>query len=840
MKETAMTTTKSGPAALLLSLSLLAMPAFLSAGEHLVKDALSVPLPRSYQRAVLALDPIEMALASGTWKAPKAGDAVAFPGAAAAAWEKVAAGADGWFSGPAFRDGYVYVLYKSDKAAPAILNGLGNVHAFVNGEPRMGGKYAVKETYESWEPRFDYGQVPILLKKGDNHLLFRCTRGRLKVVLSEPSGPVLFNEKDVTLPDAIAGEPCELWGAIVVMNATGRAVRDLVISATGEGLEETATPVGVLQPFSVRKAAFLLRGPRFVEPSKNPVRLTLKAKTLKGEAAFAAAMVTLECKSLWQNHKRTFRSAVDGSIQYYAVNPAQNRDPDFKPALVLSVHGASVEATNQAGSYESKTWAHIVAPTNRRPYGFDWEDWGRLDALEAMADFVRRYPVDPDRVYLTGHSMGGHGAWILGTQFPGLFAAVGPSAGWISFRTYASRQKEEGPAEVEKMTSRALLQGDTLALTRNLTNRGVYILHGDKDDSVPVDQARQMAKALGEFHKDFIYHEEKDAGHWWDKSDEPGVDCVDWPPLFDFFARHALPRNKAVREVEFASTNPGLSAECHWARIEAQVEPLKISAVRLRFDPGVKRFSGTTENVARLVLDTSLLEQGAAVTLDIDGQKWTANSRPGGLWLYKKDSAWTSGEAASPLLKGPRRNGPFKDVFRNRMVFVYGTQGTAEENAWAFGKARFDAEIFQYQGNGAVEVVSDSDFRATAEPDRNVILYGNATTNRAWKALLGAGPVQCERGRITVGTKQLAGRNLACLFLRPRPDSDVACVGAVSGTGIQGMRLTNTRPYLAAGYALPDLVVFDSDVGKGSGRGVKLAGFFGVDWSFDSGDFVWN
>jgi hypothetical protein len=113
----------------------------------------------------------------------------------------------------------------------------------------------------------------------------------------------------------------------------------------------------------------------------------------------------LEWKSPRQNHKRTFRSEIDGSVQYYAVNPAQNPDPEFKPAFVLTVHRASLEAVNQAGSYQNKTWTNIVAPTNKRPYGFDWEDWGRLDPLEAMEDFTRRYPSDPERVYLTGHSI---------------------------------------------------------------------------------------------------------------------------------------------------------------------------------------------------------------------------------------------------------------------------------------------------------------------------------------------------------------------------------------------------------------------------------------------------
>jgi dienelactone hydrolase len=113
--------------------------------------------------------------------------------------------------------------------------------------------------------------------------------------------------------------------------------------------------------------------------------------------------------------------------------------------------------------------------------------------------------------------------------------------------------------------ARPLLQGDTLALVRNTINYGVSILHGEKDESVPVAQSRQMAKTLSEFHKDFVYHEEKDASHWWDKSDEPGVDCVDWAPMFDFFARHALPRTEVVRDVEFVTPNPGISARCRWA-----------------------------------------------------------------------------------------------------------------------------------------------------------------------------------------------------------------------------------------------------------------------------------
>jgi hypothetical protein len=128
------------------------------------------------------------------------------------------------------------------------------------------------------------------------------------------------------------------------------------------------------------------------------------------------------------------------------------------------------------------------------------------------------------------------------------------------------------------------------------------------------------------------------------------------------------------------------------------------------------------------------------------------------------------------------------------MIFVYGTQGTREENAWACDKARYDAETFWYRGNGSVEVIADVAFLPEAAAGRSVIIYGNANTNAAWPRLLGDSPVQVERGVIVAGEHELHGHDLACLFIRPRPDSDIACVGVVSGTGPAGMRLTNRLP----------------------------------------------
>ncbi len=53
--------------------------------------------------------------------------------------------------------------------------------------------------------------------------------------------------------------------------------------------------------------------------------------------------------------------------------------------------------------------------------------------LDKLAHFVKelidRYPVDPNRVSLTGISIGGYGTWEAATRYPELFAAIAPVCG---------------------------------------------------------------------------------------------------------------------------------------------------------------------------------------------------------------------------------------------------------------------------------------------------------------------------------------------------------------------------------------------------------------------------
>jgi poly(3-hydroxybutyrate) depolymerase len=802
-------------------------------------------------RSLLHEDPVEASIVAGTRVAPRVGDEVAAADGSTRSWERVGAqGTPPVFEGDAFTKGaYLSCRVASATERVAILHAKGHDFVYVNGELRPGDPYG-----------YGWLRLPVLLRAGGNEFLFRVSRGRLEARLEEPPAEVFVLAEDATLPTCEVG-PREHpsgragpVGAVVVVNAGRRALHVGIRCAVGGGAERDAGAANV-PPLSARKVTCVL-------PPVPPAECQAGGTTLRvtpwwfvpteGTVVVRKATgrpVDLAWKAAGDGgvRRKTFVSDVDGSVQYYATREATREGGVGAPrAIVLSLHGAGVEAEGQAAAYAPKRGTTIVCPTNRRPFGFDWEDWGRLDALEALGVELVHGDGEPSRVHVTGHSMGGHGAWHLGVTYPGLFATVAPSAGWRTFATYGGGPTgEAGPAET--LLRRATSAGDVPALATNLATKGVYVLHGDADDNVPVAEARAMVERLKGIVPDLHVHERPGAGHWWDASpDEPGTDCVDWAPMFDLMARRRLASPAEMREVDFATASPGVSARLGWAEIECQVRAHAVSRVRLRLDPGSRRITGTTENVRALVLRPDLGGEPLRVALDGDAEVVTPRSsfvdhvrlvREGG-------GPWALRPAGGPTRKHPERYGPFKEAFRHRFAFVVGTTGTAEETTWARNKARLDAETWWYRGNGTVEVLDDHDFVAhmgrPGFPQGNVILYGHADMNAAWAPLLPDGEVRVGRGALQVGGRRLTGDDLACLFVRPRAATHAHLVGVVAGTGLPALRLTDRLPYLASGVGVPDLVVLSTSMLTQGADGLVGAGFFGPDWSVDSGEFAWR
>ena len=715
---------------------------------------------------------------------------------------------------------YLYLTYTSRKVQTALLNVQGNGSLFFNGESHTGDAY-----------RSGWLYIPVQLKKGLNELYIRG--GFITARLVFPKKPVSVNTEDATLPFIVPGQPAnQLQGTVVIINASSKAVQGYRLKSVLAG-KEVETDVPVIPPMSSRKVPFTFNGSGIVQQGQHDCLLVLseKGKTIDEKK------ISVDAVSTSDKYSSTFISGIDGSLQYYAVTP---QIPSTKPgdALFLSVHGAGVEAIGQARAYKPKDWGTLVAATNRRPRGFNWEDWGRLDALEVLEIARQKFKPDPSRIYLTGHSMGGHGTWFLGATYPDKWAGIGPCAGYPTLRGYGSADgliPDSSRSVTEQVLLRASNQSDVLKLVNNYKPLGIYILHGDADRVVPVRYARQMRAALAEIHGDFSYYEYPGGEHWF------GDQSVDWKPLFEYFKWHTRLPDSAVDHIEFTTASPGISATYRWATIYQQVHPLEFSTIKLDRNKQSKTIRGSTENILLLQIDLADFGSNTTVSITLDNRnsiKYTTRNRNDIIYLHRQNDQWVLAEKPAAFQKGPHRYGTLKDAFNNRMLFVYGTTGYQEENEWSYNKARYDAETWYYRGNGAVDIISDKEYMTGNYNNRGVIVFGNAETNAAWKLLLQDCPIQVSRNKITAGKESFTGNDIAAYYVWPLKDSPFASVAAIGGTGIKGMQAANGNQYFAGASGFPDFMIFGLNMLKEGIKEVKMAGYFDNEWKLVEREYV--
>ncbi len=166
----------------------------------------------------------------------------------------------------------------------------------------------------------------------------------------------------------------------------------------------------------------------------------------------------------------TLRQPV--GLEYLVALPDGYEDGDQSWPLLLFLHGAG-----ERGDDLSRVAVHgptrrvaegerfpfiLVAP--QAPEG-TWWDARELGAL--LDEVERAYRVDPDRVMVTGLSMGGFGAWSLAEAFPDRFAAVAPVCG-----------------------------GGTPGRVCAAADVPIWAFHGALDDVVPVERSLEMVQRL--------------------------------------------------------------------------------------------------------------------------------------------------------------------------------------------------------------------------------------------------------------------------------------------------------------------------------------------------------
>lgn len=134
------------------------------------------------------------------------------------------------------------------------------------------------------------------------------------------------------------------------------------------------------------------------------------------------------------------------------------------------------------------------------------ESWWteQLDALTALLDDVQsKYAVDPDRVYVTGLSMGGFGTWALACRHPERFAAIAPICG-----------------------------GGEWFLAPRLKNVPVWAFHGAKDPVVALRESTEMVESLKKTGGDVQLTVYPEAQH------DSWTESYNNPKLYEWFLSH--------------------------------------------------------------------------------------------------------------------------------------------------------------------------------------------------------------------------------------------------------------------------------------------------------------
>ncbi|QDU68536.1 prolyl oligopeptidase family serine peptidase [Engelhardtia mirabilis] len=744
----------------------------------------------------------------------------------------------------------------------------------------VGGRAHVGDAY-----RYGFGGVPVLLEEGLNQVMVSGSRGGFGLEFTRAEAPVTFAKRDVTLPDIVAGE----GGSIDIGLTLHRTSRVPLVGARLElgGDFEGGVSLLSMQPLETRTVA-IEAALRDAAAAAEPGDLTVEFRVCAADGTqLATTRKTVRVVAPDSRRLRSFRSRIDGSTQVWGEVPppaaelrgraeraesAENaadanagassnsggRGEDAEgadevasasdkggdenagaaelPGLVVSLHGASVAPRNQMGAYAPEPGLWIVAATNRRPYGFDWQDWGRADAYEVRDAFRGRVAIDPTRLYLTGHSMGGHGTWHLGANDPDGWVAIAPSAGWRSFDTYGGRPD----GQLAELWQRADAASLTETLLENLAQVPTFVLHGDADETVPASEARSMLERLEAAGAvDLRSHFQPGAGHWWNGDNAAGADCVQWRGIFELFGEHrrATAAEGAApepRELHFVTVDPAVDSQHHWLRVDQVTRIGDRARARASWNDG--RVEVVTENVRRL----ALLPSARATEVVLDGQAQELSEDPiatGAALEFVRDAGdWDPVATAIPAgERRPERSGPFKRAFDREFLLVRGTAGTPAETDALAQLALRDAQSWWYRGNGRAPVITDRDLLARPElAHHNVILYGNSETNAAWFQVLGRDcPIQMRRGFALVGEAQFRGPDHAAVFCYPRLGSDVALAGVFADTGAAGSRLHAIGNHFVSGVGIPDYAVFSSAVLSSGDGGVSVAGFFTNDWKLD-------
>lgn len=168
----------------------------------------------------------------------------------------------------------------------------------------------------------------------------------------------------------------------------------------------------------------------------------------------------------------TLRKKLGPTMYPYRVDVPDGYDvnPSAHWPLIVLLHGSGSNGIDPdlfhrvVAGWPARTGHRFVLVFPICPLRESWNPW---EVNDLITEICNKYHIDPNRIYLTGSSMGGYGTYQTALQFPDRFAAIAPVCG----------------------------VGDPTDMAR-IKNLPVWAFHGDRDINVPFEQDQRTIDAL--------------------------------------------------------------------------------------------------------------------------------------------------------------------------------------------------------------------------------------------------------------------------------------------------------------------------------------------------------
>jgi predicted esterase len=176
----------------------------------------------------------------------------------------------------------------------------------------------------------------------------------------------------------------------------------------------------------------------------------------------------------------TYTDDAGHAMPYRLFLPAGYNAPGAQFPLVLFLHGSGESGTDN-NAQVAKNMTGLISATQAGPFSAfllapqlpTASGWGSFNpqdlSIQILNAVIAGFPVETDRLYLTGLSMGGFGTFEYMSEFPNKFAAAVPMSG-------GGDSSPENAARIEHIPT--------------------WIFHGRLDTTVPVQYSLNMYNVM--------------------------------------------------------------------------------------------------------------------------------------------------------------------------------------------------------------------------------------------------------------------------------------------------------------------------------------------------------